>query len=336
MVAAATSSLPERAEAGRNYDYRYVWIRDQCYAGHAFAAIGDPRLLHDAVRFVTHRLLEDGDRMAPAYTAAGKPIPDQVQLQLPGYPGGFDRIGNWVNQQFQLDAFGEALLLFADAAGLDAMDADTWRAASIAADAIANRWTEPDAGIWEIAPQNWTHSRLTAAAGLKALSRVSSSARDHGDWMALSDRIVAETAASATHPDGYWQRAPDDPGLDGSLLLAGIRGAVPADDPRTVATLRAYERQLTSDHFAYRFRHGEGALSDAEGSFTLCGFLMALAVHQQGDQIQARGWWERTRASCGPPMLYSEEYDELEHQMRGNLPQAFVHAGMLEATAALS
>ena len=91
MVAAATSSLPERAQAGRNYDYRYVWIRDQCYAGHAFAAIGDPRLLREAARFVAHRFLEDGDRMAPAYTATGKPIPDQVQLQLPGYPGGFDR-----------------------------------------------------------------------------------------------------------------------------------------------------------------------------------------------------------------------------------------------------
>ena len=133
MVAAATTSLPERAEAGRNYDYRYVWIRDQCYAGQAVAAAGPHPLLDDAVRFVTDRLLEHGDRLAPAYTTTGGPVPDQRHLDLPGYPGGDDIIGNWVNQQFQLDAFGEALLLFAAAARHDRLDTDHWQAAEAAA-----------------------------------------------------------------------------------------------------------------------------------------------------------------------------------------------------------
>ena len=122
MVAAATTSLPERAEAGRNYDYRYVWIRDQCYAGQAVAADGPHPLLDDAVRFVADRLLEHGDRLAPAYTTTGEPVPSQRHLDLPGYPGGYDIVGNWVNQQFQLDALGEALLLFAAAAGHDRLD----------------------------------------------------------------------------------------------------------------------------------------------------------------------------------------------------------------------
>ncbi len=335
MVAAATTSLPERMEAGRNYDYRYVWIRDQCYAGHAVAAVGGGPLLLAAVRFVTDRLLADRAQLAPAYTAAGGEVPDQRDLDLPGYPGGFDRIGNWVNKQFQLDAFGEALLLYADAARCDALDPEAWRAAEIAADAVAARWTEPDAGIWEIENRLWTHSRLTAAAGLRAICQAAPLARARGDWLALADKIVAATASAATHPDGYWQRAPDDPALDGSLLLAALRGAVPADDPRTVATIEAYQTQLTVDGYAYRFRQGEGHLSDEEGSFTLCGFLMAMALQQQGDRVGARGWWERSRASCGPAMLYSEEYDVIEHQMRGNLPQAFVHALMLETAAAL-
>src|SRR6202020_764907 len=124
MVAAATTSLPERAAAGRNYDYRYAWIRDQCFAGSAVAAVGGHPLLDQAVRFVTARLHDDGPDLLPAYTVTGGPVPDQAPLRLPGYPGGFDLTGNWVNKQFQLDVFGEALLLLADAARLDAVHPD--------------------------------------------------------------------------------------------------------------------------------------------------------------------------------------------------------------------
>lgn len=336
MVAAATTSLPERAEAGRNYDYRYVWIRDQCFAGQAVAAAGPDPLLDDAVRFVATRLLEHGDRLAPAYTTLGEDVPDQHDLDLPGYPGGSDRVGNWVNRQFQLDAFGEALLLFAAAARHDRLDADGWRAADAAAGTIARRWTETDAGIWEIDDRPWTHSRLICAAGLRAISAVRPSAPAAGDRLALADAIVADTAAAALHPSGRWQRSPDDPGLDGSLLLPSLRGAIPFDDPRTRNTLRAYRQELTLDGYAYRFRHDERPLPDAEGSFLLCGFVMALAAHQQGDRVEALSWYERTRAACGPPMLYTEEFDPDQHQLRGNMPQAFVHALMLEASIRLA
>ena len=336
MVAAATTSLPERAETGRNYDYRYAWIRDQCYAGEAAAAAGLDDLLDASVRFVGARLRADGADLVPAYTTTGTRIPDQRHIGLPGYPGGFDLTGNWVNQQFQLDAFGEALLLFAAAARRGVLDADGWRAAEIAAAAIGQRWREPDAGIWEIENRPWTHSRLIVAAGLRAMAAVAPTPGPGAAWLTLADQIVADTATHALHPDGYWQRAPDDPGVDGSLLLVGLRGAVPADDPRTVATLHAFIRDLTQDGFAYRFRHDDRPLAHAEGSFTLCGFLTALALHQQGDELAARGWWERSRAACGPAMLLSEEYDVEQHQMRGNLPQAFVHAVMIEAAVTLT
>ncbi len=123
--------------------------------------------MDDAVRFVTERLLEDGPDLKPAYTTTGGAVPDQHQLDLPGYPGGSDIVGNWVNKQFQLDAFGEALLLLSCAAEHDHLDTEGWRAAEIAVDAIGKRWREPDtdAGIWEIDPDAWTHSRLICAAG---------------------------------------------------------------------------------------------------------------------------------------------------------------------------
>ena len=335
MVAAATTSLPERADTGRNYDYRYVWIRDQSFAGQAVAAAGPYPLLDDAVRFVAGRLLEDGSHLMPAYTAAGGRIPDEKHLDVPGYPGGNDVIGNHVNAQFQLDAFGEALLLFASAARHDHLNTEAWRAAEIAVDAISRRWTEPDAGIWELQPRNWTHSRLICVAGLRAMAAAGPGGPRAAEWQALADRILARTAAEALSPEGHWQRAPDDPGLDGALLLPGLRGALPADDPRTVATLRAYLRELTAHGYGYRFRHDGRPLGEAEGAFQLCGFLTSMALDQQGDRVEAARWFERIRAACGPPQLFSEEFDPKQNQMRGNLPQAFVHAYMLESAVRL-
>ncbi len=129
MVAAATMSLPERAQQGRNFDYRYCWIRDQCYAGQAVAAAGGYSLLDDAVRFVSERVLADGPDLKPAYCVTGDVVPGEVDLDLSGYPGAAVKTGNWVTDQFQLDAFGEALLLLASAARLDRLDSTHWRAA---------------------------------------------------------------------------------------------------------------------------------------------------------------------------------------------------------------
>ncbi|MFC0597385.1 glycoside hydrolase family 15 protein [Streptomyces palmae] len=336
MVAAATTSLPERAEAGRNYDYRYVWIRDQCYAGQAFAAAGAQAPLEDAIRFVADRLHEDGPGLAPAYTVHGGGVPDPRGLDLPGYPGGYDRVGNRVNRQFQLDSFGEALLLFAAAARQDRLDGHGRRAAEIAADAVARRWREPDAGIWELENRPWTHSRLICAAGLRALAEVAPATRRAADWSELADTILADTRANALHRRGHWQRAPEDPGLDAALLLPPLRGLPAADDPRTRATLEAYTAALTDGHYAYRFRHDERPLEEAEGAFLLCGFVMALAEQQQRRPVAALRWFERNRAACGPPGLYAEEYDIAQRQLRGNLPQAFVHALMLESAIRLA
>jgi hypothetical protein len=335
MVAAATTSLPERAEQGRDYDYRFAWIRDQCFAGHAAAAAGGGPLLDSAVSFVGDRLLADGRDLAPAYTVAGDPVPDQHRLDLPGYPGGPEvYVGNRVRTQFQLDAFGEALLLFASADRLDALDADGWKAAEIAVGSIVQRHQEPDAGIWELEPRRWAHSRLTCAAGLRAAA---GRRPDRAvEWLALADRIVADTSQDCVHPSGRWQRSPADPDVDAALLLPALRGAVPADDGRSTATWRAVVDELTQDGYVYRFRQQPGPLHEAEGAFLLCGFLLALTAHQQGDARRAVRWFERNRSGVGPPGLFAEEFDVVQRQLRGNLPQAFVHALLIETAHTLT
>jgi GH15 family glucan-1,4-alpha-glucosidase len=303
--------------------------------GQAIAKLGPYPLLDGAVAFVRDCLLEHGSDLRPAYTTTGDPVPDEQELDLPGYPGAIAMLGNRVNQQFQLDVFGESLMLFAEAAGQDRLDADGWRAVEAAVEAITSRWTEPDAGIWELEPKNWTHSRLACVAGLRAISAQRPGGQKTADWLSLADAIVAETAAHAVHPSGRWQRAPDDERLDAALLLPPIRGAIPADDPRTLATLHAYASELTEDGYAYRYRPDERPLGESEGAFLLCGFLLSLAWAQQGDVTAAARWFERNRAGAGPPGLLAEEFDVTQRQLRGNLPQAFVHALLLECAATM-
>lgn len=335
MVAAATMSLPERAEQGRNYDYRYSWIRDQCYAGQAVAEAGGFPLLDDALKFVAERLLADGPDLKPAYTVDGGQVPHEKSLDLAGYPGGFDKAGNWVNEQFQLDAFGESLLLFAAAERHDRLDSHHREAALTAIEAIERRWTEPDAGIWELDNRRWAHSRLMCAAGLRRFAATDST-RDAARWTDLADAIVADTERDCSHPTGRWQRAPDDPRVDAALLLPAIRGAVPSDHPRSVATLDAVIRDLGRDGYVYRFHQDDRPLDEAEGAFLLCGFQLAMAEHQRGRHSDAVRWFERNRAASGPPGLFTEEFDVVQRQLRGNLPQAFVHALLIESSARLS
>jgi GH15 family glucan-1,4-alpha-glucosidase len=336
MSAAATMGLPERANAGRNYDYRYAWIRDQCYAGRAVAAHGPLSLLDTAVQFVSERLMADGPGLKPAYTVRGGSVPDERALtHLSGYPGGADIIGNQVNRQFQLDGFGEALQLFAAAASLDRLDTNHWPAVEAAAKAIEARWQDPDCGIWELDKQHWAHSRLTCAAGLRAMAAQLVSKRS-AQWSSLADAIVADTAADSLHPDGRWQRSPGDDRVDAALLLPALRGALPRDDPRTLATLTAVEDQLVEDGYVYRFRQGTGPPGQDEGAFLLCGFILALARNQQGNLVGARAMFERNRAAGGSSGLLSEEFDVAQRQLRGNYPQAFVHAMLLECSATLA
>jgi GH15 family glucan-1,4-alpha-glucosidase len=337
MVAAVTTSLPERAGGGRDYDYRYAWLRDQCYAGEAAAAAGLDALLDDALRFVGDRVLADGPKLRPAYQVDAAPVPPQQEVSLPGYPGSpAVVVGNRAGSQFQLDVFGEVLLLCASAAERDRLDAQGWLVAATAADAIESRWQEADAGIWETEPRHYTHSRLVCAAGLRRIGAVGPPGAQTNRWTALADRLLAEASATSLHPSGRWRRAVDDDRCDASLLLAQIRGLLPPDDPRSVATLRTVTDDLTKDGYVFRYDVEGGPLGVAEGAFLLCGYWLSQAHAQAGGPVVARAFFERTRAACGPAGLFTEEYDVTQRQLRGNFPQAFVHAAMLETAVRLA
>lgn len=336
MVAAATTSLPEHVGNGSNYDYRYAWLRDQAVTGVCLSAAGPVPLLTDAVRITTARLLEHGPDLRPAYTVNGDRVPDESTLALPGYPGATAVVGNRANSQFQLDAFGECLELLARAAAFDLLDADGRRAADVAVRTIRDRWDDEDAGIWELDAQWWTHSRLSCVSGLRAWAGAAGGSRA-SDLNRIADDLLADVAARCVSRDGVWQRAPHDDRVDTALLLPLIRMAVGRGDLRTEATLRAVRRDLLQDGYVYRFAPSGGAeLGSDEGAFLFCGFLLALAEWHVGDRGAALRHFERNRAACGPPGLFAEEYDVRQRQLRGNLPQAFVHAMAFEASTVLA
>ena len=180
MVAAATTSLPERLEGGRNYDYRYAWIRDQCYAGLAVAAHGPHPLLAGSVRFVTERLLADGAKLMPAYTVAGGPIEDEGPLGCAGYPRRFAR-GPATGYAASSSSTRSARRCPARGSGA-ARHARHGRLARGGGRRRRDRkrWQEPDAGIWELDDRRWTHSRLDVRAGLRAIAAAALTGRRAG------------------------------------------------------------------------------------------------------------------------------------------------------------
>ena len=301
MVAAATTSLPERSEAGRNYDYRYVWIRDQCYAGQAAAVAGSIDLLDAAVAFVGDRLRADGARMVPAYTTRGDAVPGQrARTSPPGYPGADLLTGNWVNRQFQLDAFGEALLLLAAAAAQDRLDLDGWQAVEAAGHRdrgpldrtgrrhLGTRQPPVDPFPAHLRRRAADHRRARPARPGRPLEQP----RRRGPRRHRAHPVCTRTAtgnARSTTP-GSTRRCSSRPSAARS----------PSTTPERVATRHAVLDQLQDELYVYRFRHDQRPLADAEGAFTLCGFIAALDAHHAGHPVTAARLFERNRASCGP------------------------------------
>ncbi|GAA4611808.1 hypothetical protein GCM10023195_50210 [Actinoallomurus liliacearum] len=175
-------------------------------------------------------------------------------------------------------------------------------------------------GVWS-ARSGPVHLHWTGAA----------QAAENGGGLVLELELAEPAGRQLEH----LRRAPDDDRIDASLLIPPVRGALPADDPRTVATLDAVRDQLVDDGFVYRYQIDDRPLGAAEGAFMLCGFFLALAEQQQGRTAQAVRRFERIRSGCGTTGLFTEEYDIRQRQLRANLPQALVHALFLETAARL-
>jgi GH15 family glucan-1,4-alpha-glucosidase len=348
IVAAPTTSLPETVGGGRNWDYRYTWVRDASMTMEALWVAACPDEANKFFSFLADAAasqLPGGADLQIMFGVGGEHDLTERELpQLAGWRGSRPvRIGNGAWTQRQLDVYGELLgaaQRLVDQLG--ELDPVTQRFLAAAADTAASRWQDKDQGIWEIRgePRDFLYSKLMCWA---ALDRAIALAGHLGAEQRVTDWAVARDAIRAAILQRGWNeragaftQAFDSEDLDASNLMLTITGFLPADDPRMKATIEATARRLTDEHgLVYRYTAHDG-LSGAEGTFLLCTFWLAQAQALAGDVEAATATFERAVAAINDVGLLAEEVDSRNGEMIGNFPQALSHIGLVNAAWAIT
>ena len=340
IVAAPTTSLPERIGGVRNWDYRYCWLRD---ATLTLLALMDAGYYDEArawrewlVRAVAGR----PEQMQIMYGIAGeRRLPEFEVPWLAGYEGSKPvRVGNAAAAQLQLDVYGELIdtLYQACKGGLAGSDI-AWRLQHALLDHLEEAWTEPDAGLWEVRtpPRHFTHSKVMAWVAFDRAVKMVEGFGVPGPvekWRELRARIHADVCRNGfSRMRNAFVQSYGSQELDASLLLIPITGFLPIEDPRVQSTVEAIRRDLTVDGLVQRYRTHEGidGLPPGEGVFLACSFWLADNLCMQGRWDEAHELFGRLVGLANDVGLLAEEYDPAGGRMLGNFPQAFSHVALV-------
>jgi GH15 family glucan-1,4-alpha-glucosidase len=346
MVAAATTSLPERLGGERNWDYRYCWLRDATFTLLAFMHLGyyeEARAWRD---WLIRAVAGSPSQTQIMYGVGGERLlPELILDWLPGYENSAPvRIGNAAYRQLQLDVFGEtADAMFQAYRGGMEPAARGLELRSVVLEYLATAWHEPDEGIWEVrgGPQHFVHSKVMAWVAFdRAATDGQSPAESARRWRSIADEIHAEVCERGFDRElGSFIQAYGSRQLDASLLLIPIVGFLPANDPRVRGTLGAIEARLVIDgEFVLRYEseHTRDGLPPGEGAFLACSFWLVDSYLLQGRYADARRLFERLLARCNDVGLLAEEIDPTSGRMLGNFPQAYSHVGLINSALSLS
>ena len=342
IVAAPTTSLPEAIGAGRNWDYRYCWLRDSTFTCYALEELA---YTQEAYRY--RRWLEEAGKRGPAglriaYTIDGYEVPPEQQLQhLSGFDGSTPvRVGNDAREQVQLDVYGELMdtAFFATKHGA-AIDEAYWSLLSSVAEHVCEHWREPDRGIWEmrIGPQQFVYSKVLCWACLNRALRIARAigVRAPIRWRREMAAIRADVLQHGYNASvGAFVQTYGSTHLDAANLVLPVVGFIKARDPRMASTIHRTQEQLMAGGLVRRYRGIDDGLSGDEGAFLLCTFWLVDALIMLGERRSARHIFERLLALRNEVGLLSEEYDPRTEQLLGNFPQAFSHLGLI--TSALN
>jgi GH15 family glucan-1,4-alpha-glucosidase len=340
IVAAPTTSLPERLGGARNWDYRYCWLRDATFTLLALlhaGCSGEARSWRD---WLFRAVAGNPDQIQIMYAIGGERRLTEWEVPwLPGYEGSCPvRIGNAASNQTQLDIYGEILDAFyhTHLNGLQPPE----RAAPIVRavlDHLAGIWRDPDEGIWEVRgpPQHFTHSKVMAWVAFDRAIKISEQLggrEDVAPWREIRDEIHADVCANAFDPElGSFVQAYGSKSLDAALLLLPLVGFLPPGDPRITGTVKAIEERLMLDGLVFRYDTGEGVdgLPPGEGAFLACSFWLADNYILQGRVSEARQLFEHLLSLRNDVGLFAEEYDPRAKRQLGNFPQAFSHVALV-------
>jgi GH15 family glucan-1,4-alpha-glucosidase len=343
IVAAPTTSLPERLGGTRNWDYRFCWLRDATFTLMAFMNLG----YYDEARAWRDWLLRavagSPEQAQIMYGVRGERwLPELIVPWLPGYENSAPvRIGNAASQQLQLDVYGEIAdaMFQARKGGLRPLKR-SYAVRQALLDHLATCWREPDEGIWEVrgGRQHFVHSKVMAwvAFDRAAHSLTAQTYAESGQrWREIADEIHAEVCERGfdRNLDSFVQ-AYRSKRLDASLLLIPLVGFLPPTDPRIRGTLRAIEeRLLIEDELVLRYETEEAGdgLPAGEGAFFACSFWLVDNYVLQGRYEEARRLFDRLLRRCNDVGLLAEEYDPLSGRMLGNFPQAYSHVALINS-----
>lgn len=343
MVAAPTTSLPEHLGGSRNWDYRYVWLRDATFTLQALLMAGHRQEAIAWRDWLLRAVAGDPDDLQIMYGLAGERRLPELELDwLPGYESSRPvRIGNAAHRQIQVDVYGELMDAIFTARRMGMKPEETvWDLQKLLLERLEGKWAQPDHGLWEVRgePRHFTHSRLmTWVAFDRAVKCVEQwdleGPADH--WRQLRSRIRAEIETEGydadrnTFTQSYGSRA-----LDASLLLIPQVGFLPATDSRVHGTIDAVGRELSIDDnliLRYRTEMTDDGLPGDEGGFLLCSFWMVDALAMIGRRDEARRRFEYLLGLRNDVGLLAEEYDPVTNRMLGNFPQAFSHLGLIDS-----
>ncbi len=342
IVAAPTTSLPERIGGERNWDYRFCWLRDATLTLLSLMGAGYYEEATAWRDWLLRAAAGSPSQMQIMYSVLGERFLWERELPwLAGYEGSRPvRIGNAAYDQMQLDVYGEVMdaLHHGRLGGLGRSE-DAWALQRAMVAHLETIWQQPDEGIWEVRGprQHFTHSKVMAWV---ALDRTVKSAERFGlpgpleKWRALRDRIHAEVCEKGWNEElGSFTQAYGSRELDASLLMMAIVGFLPPNDPRIRATVSAIERRLVADGgLVLRYDTGEvnDGLSPGEGAFLACSFWLADNMLLQGRVDDARALFERLLELRNDVGLLAEEYEPRAGRLVGNFPQAFSHVALVD------
>jgi GH15 family glucan-1,4-alpha-glucosidase len=346
IIAAATTSLPEEIGGGRNWDYRYCWIRDATLTLLALLNSGYRDEAEAWRKWLLRATAGRAEQLQIMYGLAGERRLPEFELPcLSGYEGSRPvRIGNGAYDQLQIDVYGQ--LMDALHVGRKFMlepSHSSWSFQKVLLADLEKRWCEPDEGIWEVrnGRRHFTHSRLMAWVafdrGVKAVEDLGLSGPMER-WREVCETIRGDILANGwSEKRGSFVQHYDGDALDASLLLIPAVGFLPPDDPRVISTVEAIQRELTEDGLVLRYRPEEtpDGLEGDEGTFLVCSFWLADALAMMGRLDEAETLFEHLLSLRNDLGLLAEQYDPSTRRQLGNFPQAFSHVGLVHTASLL-
>ncbi len=349
IVAAATTSLPETLGGGRNWDYRYCWLRDATLTLESLMRggfYGEALAWRD---WLVRAAAGDVNQLQIMYGPAGERRLSEWEVDwLPGYEGSAPvRVGNAASGQFQLDVYGEVLSALYESCMVGSqVSASAWDLQIALVQFVADHWEDPDDGIWEVRGprRHFTHSKVMAWV---AVDRAVRTIEEYGadgpleEWRTLRAAIHNEVCTQGYNAKvGAFTQYYGSDALDASLLMIPLVGFLPPTDERVRSTVEAVERGLTEDGFVLRYRTEDAGAVDGltghEGAFLACSFWMADCLFLIGRFDDAHAMFDRLIGLRNDLGLLAEEYDVRAGRQVGNFPQAFSHVSLVNAAYNLS